>query len=191
MPRGGPSAFSDRSLQELLDAVAARTPAPGGGSSAATAAALAASLVEMAANFSEDAAAAFARAGQLRTRALELAEIELHAFEPVLEALRLPRDDPTRADQIAAARTAASRSPLEIAQTAAEVAELAAELAHTGNPNLAGDAIAGALLAEAAAQAAARLVAINLTSGAVVSEAAEHARRAHAARHRALELRRG
>jgi formiminotetrahydrofolate cyclodeaminase len=140
----------------------------------------------MAANFSEGQDASFARAGQLRTQALELAEIELHAYEPVLEALRLPREDPERTERIAATRLEASQSPLQIAGAAAEAAELAAELATMGNPNLAGDAIAGALLAEAAAQAAARLVAINLTDGPVVDQAAEHASRARAARERAL-----
>lgn len=170
----------------MLDAIAARTPAPGGGSTTATATALAAALVEMAANFSEEGDASFARAGQLRTRALELAEIELHAYEPVLEALRLPRDDPERAARVRATQAEASQSPREIAQIAAEVAELAAELAQSGNPTLSGDAIAGALLAEGAAQAAARLVAINLTDGPTVDEAAGHAARAHAARDRAL-----
>ena len=48
----------------------------------------------MAASFAEGAVEPFERAGQLRTRALELAEIELHAYEPVLEALRLPREQP-------------------------------------------------------------------------------------------------
>jgi methenyltetrahydrofolate cyclohydrolase len=166
--------------------VAARTPAPGGGSVAATATALAASLVEMAASFTGDLDPQFQRAGELRTRALELAEIELHAYEPVLEALRLPREDPERAGRVSAAQTEASKSPLEIARVAADLAELAAELARNGNPNLAGDAIAGALLAEAAAQAASRLVAINLIDGPVVEEAAGHAARAHAARERAL-----
>ena len=140
----------------------------------------------MAANFSDIADSAYTRAGELRTRALELAEIELHAFVPVLEALRLPRDDPERAARVSAAKTEASQSPLEIARVAAEVAELAAELARTGNPNLTGDAIAGALLAEAAAQAASRLVAINLADGPVVEEAAALALRADAARDRAL-----
>jgi methenyltetrahydrofolate cyclohydrolase len=186
MKRAGPSDFSERSLKELLDDVAARTPAPGGGSSAATATALAAALVEMAANFSKDLAPEFERAGNLRTRALELAETELHAYEPVLEALRLPREDPERAARVSAAQTEASKSPLEVARVAADLAELAAELATNGNPNLTGDAIAGALLAEAAAQAASRLVAINLTDGPVVEEAADHAGRARAARERAL-----
>jgi methenyltetrahydrofolate cyclohydrolase len=148
--------------------------------------ALAAALVEMAANFSEAHDDAFARAGELRTRALELAEIELHAYEPVLEALRLPREDPDRAARVSAAQADASKSPLEVARVGAEVAELAAELASGGNPNLSGDAIAGALLAEAAAQAAARLVAINLTEGPVVEEAAALAARAGAARERVL-----
>jgi methenyltetrahydrofolate cyclohydrolase len=187
MPRGGPSVFSDRSLRELLDSVAARTPAPGGGSSAAFTTALAASLVEMATSFTQDDLdPQFQRAGEMRTRALELAEIELHAYEAVLEALRLPHEDPQRPERIRAAQTEASQSPLEIARVAAELAELGADLAQTGNPNLAGDAIAGALLAEAAAQAAARLVAINLTEGADVAEAAGLARRALAARDAAL-----
>jgi formiminotetrahydrofolate cyclodeaminase len=140
----------------------------------------------MAANFTEVPDEAFARAGQLRTRALELAEIELHAYEPVLEALRRPREDPERATRVSDAEAEASKSPLEIARVAADLAELAAELATNGNPNLKGDAIAGALLAEAAAQSAARLVAINLTDGPVVYEAAAFAARAGAARDRAL-----
>jgi len=155
---------------------------------AASACALAAALVEMAAAFApspggDDPAG---RAALLRERAVELAEIELHAYEPVLAALRLPREDPERATRIEAAENEASRSPLAIAEVGAELAELAAELARTGNPNLSGDAVAGALLAEAGAQAAARLVAINLTGGSAVEEAAEFARRALAARTAAL-----
>ncbi len=140
----------------------------------------------MAAAFTPDREAVAVRARELRARALELAEIELHAYEPVLEALRLPHDDPGRAERVEAAQATASQSPLAIAGVGAELAELASDLARTGNQNLAGDAIAGALLAEAAAQAAARLVAINLTEGAAVSEATEFALRALTARENAL-----
>lgn len=147
---------------------------------------MAASLVEMVAAFTPERDQLAERVGELRMRVLELAEIELHAYEPVLEALRLPREDLERDARISAAREQASHSPLEVARVGAEVAERAAELARTGNPNLAGDAIAAALLAEASAQAAARLVTINLTDGPVVREATDLARRALIAREEAL-----
>jgi formiminotetrahydrofolate cyclodeaminase len=140
----------------------------------------------MAAAFTPDREEQANRAAELRGRALELAEVELHAYEPVLAALRLPREEPDRAARVDAARATASESPLEIARIGAELAELAADIAHTGNRNLAGDAIAGALLAEASAQAAARLVAINLTGGPAVQEAAALAERARTAREAAL-----
>jgi methenyltetrahydrofolate cyclohydrolase len=140
----------------------------------------------MAAAFTPDRDEAAARARELRVRSLELAEIELHAYEPVLEALRLPRDDPERDMRVSAAREEASQSPLQIARVGAELAELAADLARTGNQNLAGDTIAGAVLAEASAQAAARLVAINLIEGPTVREATKFALRAVKAREQAL-----
>jgi methenyltetrahydrofolate cyclohydrolase len=64
---------SQRPLRDLLNDLAARTPTPGGGTSAAWATAIAAALVEMAAAFADDAEAA-ARAAELRMRAMELAE---------------------------------------------------------------------------------------------------------------------
>jgi len=140
----------------------------------------------MAASFTADRSEKGLRASALRARALELAEVELHAYEPVLEALRLPPDDPERAGRVSAAQAAASESPLEVARIAAELAELAADLAEAGNRNLTGDAIAGALLAAAAGQAAARLVAINLTEGPIVREATDLAGLAEVARAQAL-----
>jgi methenyltetrahydrofolate cyclohydrolase len=169
--RGIPE-HAQRSLRELLDDVAAQTPTPGGGSSAAWVVALAAALAEMGASFTlareeyahghERMAALRARAAELRVRALELAERELHAYGPVLEAMRLPKDDPARAERLASALSDAAEPPLEIARAAAEAAELAAELAASGNRSLEGDAATGAFLADAACRAAARLVEIDL-----------------------------
>ena len=51
--------------------------------------------------------------------------------------------------------------PLEIAEAGAYVAEVADRLAWEGNPNLRGDALAAALLAEAGTRTAAALVHIN------------------------------
>jgi formiminotetrahydrofolate cyclodeaminase len=104
------------------------------------------------------------RARELRVRALELAEEELTAYAPVLEAVRLPKDDPTRAEKLDVALSNAADTPLEIARVAAEVAALASDLAARGNRTLEGDANTGAELARAACRAAARLAEINLSA---------------------------
>jgi methenyltetrahydrofolate cyclohydrolase len=152
----------DRPLRELLADLAAPTPAPGGGSSAALVAALAAALVEMAAELGNRSDLA-AGASDCRRRALGLAEEELSSYAPVLEA--------RSAEEREAALAAASEPPARIAEAAAEVAELGVEVASTASAAVRGDALTGVVLAEAAASAAARLVEINLESGAVVDRA--------------------
>lgn len=180
-------AAADDPLRIVLDRVAEPTPAPGGGSSSAWALALGAGLVEMAAAISGDGGAG-ERPAQLRAEALELAERELGSYEPVLEALRLPRSDPSREARVAEELERASEAPLAIAEGAAEAAELGARVAEGAGPAVRGDALTGVLLAEAAAAAAAALVAINLSArpeSEPARRAGEAAARAAAARERA------
>jgi formiminotetrahydrofolate cyclodeaminase len=189
----------DHPLRELLSDVAAPTPAPGGGSCSGWTCALAAGLVEMTAAFTlghsehedrhERMAQIASRASALRDRASELAEQELHAYEPVLVAMRLPPDDPERPVQIDAALGQAAETPLALARVGAELAALALEASQTGTRHLRGDALAGLLLAEGACQAAAALVALNLSGrpqDARLAELAELTRQAAAARAQAL-----
>ena len=69
--------------------------------------------------------------------------------------------------------------PFELSEIAAEVAGLAVAVAAEGNPNVSGDAAAGADLAASVASIAARLVAINAPAGDVrIRDAREHAARA-------------
>jgi glutamate formiminotransferase/formiminotetrahydrofolate cyclodeaminase len=159
----------DRPLCEVLDGVAAATPAPGGGSSAAVACALAAGLVQMVAGItlaSDDADGEMRRlhdrAAALRDEAAALGELELRAYAPVLAAMRRSADDPGRPAALDAALSEAADSPLAIARVATAVAELAVEAARHGRPHLRGDAVTGVLLGEAAAAAASRLAVINL-----------------------------
>lgn len=188
-----------RSLVELLAQLADRTPAPGGGSAAAWSLAVAAALVEMACAFtlsreehrdvSERTDEIRLRSRELRAAALDLARDDLDSFEGVLAVMRRPREDPGRSEALASAKSAAAQVPLATASAAAEVAELAAEVAANGNPHLIGDAVTGALLAEAACRAAANLVAINLEHTPQDPRSVEAARladRALQARSRAL-----
>ena len=138
----------------------------------------------MAAGFADDAESA-ARARELRAQALGLAERDGEAYAAALTARREGGD-------VAAAMAGAAEPPLLIAEAGAELAELAAALAVTGKASLAGDAMTGALLAEAAARAAARLAEMDLADAgpAAPAGAVERVhiavRRAAAAREQAL-----
>jgi formiminotetrahydrofolate cyclodeaminase len=164
-------ALADATVAELLEQLAARTPAPGGGTGAALAGATAAALTEMSVAFAlsraagddEAIAVALRRAGALRARLLELADADITSYEPVLEALALEPGDSRRRSQVEDALSGAAEVPLEIAAACAEVTELAAASAGAaGNEHLLGDAGAAALIAEAATRAAVTLVEINL-----------------------------
>lgn len=191
--------LGEQSIDHLLELLAARTPAPGGGSAAACAVAIAAALEQMAAAFTlarDDDATQHPRAGELhaaagelRAAALGLAERELHSYGGLLDARRLPSDEPGRERRIAEADGEAIASPLELCRCAGAAAELGAELARAGNRNLAGDAICATLLAEAACLAAATLVQLNLSDrpgDERTIEVSALAERARDARRRAL-----
>ncbi len=165
--------IGQRRLGEFLEEVAAATPAPGGGTSAAVTCGLAAGLLEMTGRFgvqrSQEGSARAAtmaevaeRAAALRAEALELAERELSSYAPVLEALRLPATEPGRQTRLTAALSAATEAPLALANLAAELTDLALAALRAGTGHLRGDALTGLLLAEAACQTATRLVDINL-----------------------------
>jgi formiminotetrahydrofolate cyclodeaminase len=159
-----PAPLSQQSLSEVLDQVADRTPGPGAGAVAALAVAFAASLVEMTSKFDDSilARAREARANGLRTRMLEIADVERDIYAPVLEAQAMEPDDPQREQRLAAALAAASSPALATASAGSQVAFLAAESATQGNPALIGDAVTAAELADGATRAAAHLVRMNL-----------------------------
>ena len=159
--------YLEQPLGGFLDSVASGEPAPSGGGAAAVAVALAAGLSGMSARLSADhlpdAAGLAERADHLRQRVALLAQEDASAYGRVLAAYRAPDggDPEVRRERIQTALSGAADVPLAIAEAGAEVAEIAARLAREGNPNLMGDAVAAALLAEAGVRAAEVLVRIN------------------------------
>src|SRR5205814_9191640 len=93
-------------------------------------------------------------------------------------ALRRPREASQREVQRQEALLGAVLVPLEIAGIGARVAVMAARLAETGNPNLRGDAVTGAVLAAASARSAACLVDINVRLGGLDPELSRRAAQA-------------
>ena len=154
-------------LGEFLDRVASDSPAPGGGSVAAVAVALAAGLAGMAARLSQerlaDAPELAGRADAARLKVAPLARTDAESYGRVLEAFREP-DSGARAARVGDALSAAADVPLAVAEAGDEVVDLASRLAEGGNPNLEGDALAAVLLAGAGVRAATKLVEINLSA---------------------------
>jgi len=164
-------AYLDAPLCSFLDQIAAREPAPGGGAAAAMAVAMAAALVAMTARFATshlDAATDLCtHAEALRARVTPLAQADAAAYQQVIAAIGLPGKPNAKAAKVRnhAIRKAldhAAEVPLRVAEVGADVAKLAATLAHAGNPNLRGDAATAGQLAAAGARAAATLIAINV-----------------------------
>ena len=159
--------YLDLSLREFLDLVASGRPAPGGGSVAAVAVALAAGLSGMAARLSADqladASGLAERADASRRRVAPLARADAEAYRRVLDAYR-ESDSETRKERLRDTLSGAADVPLAVAEIGNEVAGIAARLVEEGNPNLEGDAMTAVLLADAGVRAAAALAEINLSS---------------------------
>lgn len=145
------------SVGQLFDGVAARTTAPGGGAATGVVVALAGALVTMCGRFADGQwADAAGRAEDLRANAVALAEADQVVYAAYVRARR----EGLGAARVSAALDEAIRVPLELA---AELAQIASELARSGNPRLRGDAMAAVFMGAAATRAAAVLVCENLT----------------------------
>jgi formiminotetrahydrofolate cyclodeaminase len=129
---------------------------------------MAAGLVEKAARLSSEhwigAANVGKRAAVLRKLAAILVDADADAYTDYMKALRAARGLHTaeRERILAPARLRIVDVPLAVVRSAAEVAELAREMAEHGNQNLRSDAIVAVELAAAAARSATTTLAANV-----------------------------
>jgi len=157
-------------VQGWLEELGERGPAPGGGSAAAITAAMAAALVGMAARLSaeswSEAGGICAQTWALRVRLAGLAQADADDYGESLRILEGAKDIPAeRRDRtIAEALDRAAQTPLAIAETATDVVMVAFEARERVDPKVQADVEAAAALAASAAQAAARLVEVNLSA---------------------------
>ena len=168
------TALAEEDKENFLDEVASDKPTPGGGSAAAFAGALAASLVSMVAKLTrgkkgyaeveKEMSQVLIEAEQLRADLRDAVDQDKEAFNQVMAAYRIPKGDSAREERIQAATLQAAEVPLVVAQKSLRVAELALIASELGNKNAITDAGAGAALAHAALISAGYNVRINLTS---------------------------
>src|SRR5688572_1025173 len=162
-------ALYDRDVRTILEEIAGPTPAPGAGAVSGIVIAMAAGLICSAARRSPDwraGRAVVAQAEALRGRVQRLAEENEEAYltaRGLIEGAEAGAGSTTD-EEIGKALDAAAELPLAIAEVAYDVVLLGTETAAHAAPGGAEDAAAAAVLAEAAAHAAAGLIAANLVS---------------------------
>ena len=170
--------LTDMTVDGFLAELASDSPAPGGGSAAALAGAIAASLCAMVCRLTlnretfKDVWAVIGeaqiRAESLGSRLRELIDEDARAFTSVMTARRLPRDteeqNTVRQRAIQEATVRSARVPLETLEYLAALADLAAVCAELGNPGCVTDAGSAAQMIRAGAAAAAWNVRVNLPS---------------------------
>jgi len=170
--------LKDLSLVDYLAKTASGDPVPGGGSSAALNAALAAALIEMVAqltigrkNFeSVDAElqAVAEKASTLRHTLIADIDHDSDSYAQVLKAFQMPKgtevEKTGRTRAVQDAFKQAALVPLGVARAAVSLMDLGRTVISKGNPNAASDGAAGVLAARMAARAAVYNVRINLGS---------------------------
>ncbi|MBS1604334.1 MAG: glutamate formimidoyltransferase [Bacteroidetes bacterium] len=175
LKKEGDARLVGMTLRDFADETASESPAPGGGSIAAYAGALGASLATMVANLSSHKKGWDARwkefsdwAGKgqdYKDQLLRLVDADTHAFNGIMAAFGLPKGNPeekaTRHAAIQAATRTAIEVPFRVMETAYGCMDLIKAMAIHGNPNSVSDAGVGALCVRAAVLGAYMNVRIN------------------------------
>jgi formiminotetrahydrofolate cyclodeaminase len=165
-------------ITEYLEKAAAGTAVPGGGSVAALNASLAAGLTEMVANLTigkkgyeaveEEMNDIAGKTAELREKLTAAIDRDAQAYSEVMAAFKLPKatdqEKELRKLEIQKAFKHATLVPLEVANQAVKVINLAGRAVDGGNKNAVTDGVVAAMNARTAALAALYNVKINLNS---------------------------
>ena len=169
--------LSNMKLKDFLDEVASSSPAPGGGSVAALSGSLSAALSSMVCHLTikkkkyedvrDEMRQILTKCESLRNELTELIDEDTAAFNEVMVAFKMPKDNDEQREQrkrsIQLALKNATHSPLKIAQLCYDILNLNIVIAEKGNVNSITDTGVSALLANTGIESAALNVRINLS----------------------------
>ncbi|HSO11097.1 MAG TPA: glutamate formimidoyltransferase [Anaerolineales bacterium] len=162
----------------FIEELASPTPTPGGGSAAAYAGAMGAGLVAMVAGLTigkkkyaeveAEMQAIRVVAENLRKELTQAVDDDASSFEVLMATFKLPKETDeqkeARQSAIIKATLNAAHVPLNVAEHAVKVMELAIKCAKHGNSNAISDAMSGFAMSRAALTAAGYNVRININS---------------------------
>ena len=178
LQEGSKKRLIDLTVQGFVEETASESPAPGGGSIAATMGAMGAALATMVANLSShkrgwddrwEEFSVWAERGKFfHDRLLRLIDEDTDAFDALMACFAMPKStDEEKAIRTAAIQGATKHAieiPLEVMQTAFDSMEVIHAMVEIGNPNSVTDAAVGALAARSAVLGAHLNVRINCAS---------------------------
>jgi len=153
------------SISSFLDSLAAKSATPGGGAVAAITGAQGCALISMVCHFSTDFEGASDmnnRAKQARASFLNLAEADIDAFNTVMAAYKLRRNEPGRAEKIQEALRNAAEAPKAMMILANSLIEDMLTLLNWGNKQLITDTGMIGILIGATIRSAELNIRINL-----------------------------
>lgn len=170
--------YREMALADVMDAFSSTDPVPGGGSAAALAGAVGASLLLMVAGISKtktgapeetaDLAEAAARLHPLRDQLLELVDRDSDAYTEVMAAYRLAKgtgaEQATRKEAIDRATRAATETPLDTMRACQQALRGAVVVAASGNRRATSDVGVGVELLLAGLRGARMNVDINVST---------------------------
>ncbi|MEA3559742.1 MAG: glutamate formimidoyltransferase [Candidatus Thermoplasmatota archaeon] len=165
-------------MNSFIDELASSSPAPGGGSVAALAGTLGASLIEMVCNLTagkeryreawEEMGMVSRKVSKNRKRLLQLVDEDTNAFNDVIAAFGMSKETAEekaiRSAAIQKGYKKAIATPMETARQCLEVLELSVPVSEKGNPNSISDVGVGADMASTGMDGAIMNVRINLGS---------------------------
>ncbi len=172
----GGSRLVDLTISGFAEELASESPAPGGGSAAALAGSLAASLATMVGNLTygkfeyeddwDEVEQAAVRGQELKDRLLRAIDDDTMAFNRVMAAMRLPKktdeQSAARDEALDKANRDATSIPFDVCEISLATFDLIDMMAVKGNQNSISDAGVAAYCAHAAVHGAALNVRINL-----------------------------
>ncbi|MGD9489816.1 MAG: glutamate formimidoyltransferase [Calditrichaceae bacterium] len=176
LPKNLDSALVEMKLTEFIDEVSRESPAPGGGSIAALAGSLGASLASMVSNLtsntrgSEDVDKILnetaEKAQEIKSVLVKAIDDDTNAFNAYMEARRLPGrtedEKKSRLDAMQSGLKQAVMVPLQTAKLSFEAIKIADTVVDYGNPNSITDVGVGALIAFTGVKGGIYNVLINL-----------------------------
>lgn len=172
-----------KSCAQFLEELASKAAVPGGGGGSALVGAVGTALGNMVgcltvgkkkyAAVEPDILALNEKAAALRARLEGLVEADAEAFAPLARAYSIPKEDPARAEIMAAALEKAAAVPLEIMECCCEAIALLEEYEAKGSVLAVSDAGCGAVFCRAALEGAGLNVSVNTRLMADRARAAE------------------